>query len=80
MAQNNTATDATLTEYLPARENGDDSIDGHARISYFQTATGVWETDDGEELDEEPEYHVECSCGEEFGNWGAATRHAEEDH
>jgi len=77
MAQNNAAT---LTEYLPARENGDDSIDGHAKITYIKPSVGSWQTDSGEELEEEPEYRVECSCGEEFGNWGAATEHAEEEH
>ena len=79
MAQNNDATDATLTEYLPAAQNGDDSIDGPARISYIKVGFS-WQTDDGEKLEADPEYRVECSCGEEFGNWGAATKHADEEH
>ena len=68
MEQNNATTDATLTESLRAFENRDDSIDGAARITHIQNGMGVWQVDDGEELDEDPdEYGVECSCGEEFG-------------
>ena len=33
-----------------------------------------------EERDDPDEYSVECSCGESFGSWGKATRHAEEEH
>ena len=82
MAQNNAATDATLTEYLSAVDNQDESIDGPAKLIYNQnSANGLWRADEGEQLDEEPdEYRVECSCGETFGNWGAATKHAEEQH
>ena len=79
MAQNNAATDATLTEYLPAASNTDDSIDGPARIRYIKVGAS-WQTDEGEGLEADPEYHVECSCGEEFGSWGAATDHAAEEH
>ena len=71
----------TLTEYLSAVDNTDDSIEGAAKITHIQNGTGVWQTDDGEGLDEDPdEYRVECSCGEKFGSWGKATRHVEEDH
>jgi len=81
MAQNNAATDATLTEHLPAAENQDDSIDGAAKITYYHNdATGLWQTDDGEPVDEITRYGVACSCGETFDSWGAATQHAEEDH
>jgi len=79
MATQNTSTDATLTEYLPAADNTDDSIDGAAKIAYTKVNQS-WKTDSGEELDSDPEYRVECSCGEAFGNWGNATRHAEQDH
>jgi len=81
MEQNNATMDETLTEYLRAVDNTDDSIDGAARLTHIQNGAGVWQTDDGEGLDEEPdEYRVECSCGEKVGNWGDATRHVEEDH
>jgi hypothetical protein len=81
MEQNNATTDATLTEYLRAFENTDDSIDGAARITYTQNGTGVWQTDDGDELGEDPdEYRVECSCGEEFESWGKATHHVADEH
>ena len=84
MEHNNATTDAALTEYLSAVDNrniGDDSIDGAAKITHIQNGKGVWQTDDGEGLDEDPdEHHVECSCGEEFGSWGKATRHVEEEH
>jgi len=80
MEQNN-ATDATLTEYLSANDNQDPEIDGPAKIINVQNPMGVWKTDDGERLDEDPdEYRVECSCGEEFSVWGKASRHVEEDH
>jgi len=73
--------DATLTEYLRAVDNTDDSIDGAARLTHIQNGKGVWQTDDGEGLDEDPDEHrVECSCGREFTSWGKATRHVEEDH
>ena len=81
MEQNNATTDATLTEHLRAVDNTDDSIDGAAKITHTQNGTGVWQTDDGDELDEDPdEYRVECSCGEEFGSWGKATHHVDEEH
>ena len=71
---------ATLTEYLSAVDNTDDSIDSAAKITHVRNGAGVWQTDDGEGLEDDPdEYRVECSCGEEFANWGKATRHAEEE-
>ena len=77
----NATTDATLTEYLCAVDNIDDSIAGAAKITHTQNGAGVWQTDDGEELDDNPDgYRVECSCGAEFGNWGKATRHVDEEH
>ena len=79
MEQNN-ATMATLTEHLSAADNTDDSIDGAAKITHIQNGKGVWQIDDGERLEDDPdEYRVECSCGEEFGSWGNAIRHAEEE-
>ena len=73
-------TDATLTEYLCAVDNIDDSIDGAAKITHVRNGAGVWQTDDGERLEDDPdEYCVVCSCDEEFGSWGKATRHAEEE-
>ena len=69
MEQNNATMDATLTEYLSAVDNTDDSIDGAAKITHIQNGTGVWQTDDGE-----------CSCVEEFGSWGKATHHVDEEH
>jgi len=69
-----------LTEYLSSVDNTDDSIAGAAKITHMQTGEGVWQPDDGEGLDDDPnEYRVECSCGEEFGSWGTATRHVEEE-
>jgi len=80
MEQNNATTDATLTEYLRAFENTDDSIDGAAKRTHKQVGIS-WQVDDGEELDEDPdEYYVECSCGEEIGSWGKAKHHVETDH
>jgi hypothetical protein len=79
MEQNNATMDETLTEHLSAVDNTDDSIDGAAKITHTQIGTGVWQTDDGEGLDEGPdEYRVECSCGAEFCTWGKATRHVAE--
>jgi len=73
--------DPQLTEYLSAIDNTDDSINGPAKLISVQMPTGIWSRDEGEPLDEEPdEYYVECSCGETFGNWGAATAHADESH
>ena len=70
MEHTNATTDATLTESLSAADNTDDSIDGAAKITHIQNGTGVWQTDDGERLEDDPdEYRVECSCGEEFGDW-----------
>ena len=81
MEHTNATTDATLTKSLSAADNTDDSIDGAAKITHIQNGTGVWQTDDGEGLDEDPDaYGVECSCGEEFESWGKATRHVEAEH
>ena len=78
--EHNNATMATLTEHLSAADNTDDSIDGAAKITHVRNGAGVWQTDDGEGLEDDPdEYRVECSCGEEFANCGNATRHAEEE-
>ena len=77
MEHTNATMHATLTEYLSAVDNIDDSIDGAAKITHIR----VWQTDDGDGLDEDPdEYRVECSCGEVVGSWGKATRHTEEEH
>ena len=66
MEQNNATMDVTLTEYLSAARNTDDSIEGAAKITHRQIK-GVWQTDDGERLEEDPDdYRVECSCGESF--------------
>ena len=79
MEQNN-ATMATLTEHLSAVENTYDSIDGAAKITHRQIK-GVWQTDDGERLEDDPdEYCVVCSCGEEFRICGNAIYHVEEEH
>lgn len=81
MARNTNATDATLTEYLSAVDNTDESIDGPAKITHIVDGRGLWTADEGEGLDEDPdEYRVECSCGDAFGSWGAATRHVDEAH
>ncbi len=72
-------TEATLTEYLPAADNTDPSIGGAAKITYINVDHS-WQTDEGEEIEEPDDYRVECSCGEEFGSWGAATNHAENEH
>jgi len=81
MEQKNAAMDATLTEHLSAVDNTDDSIEGAAKITHIQNGMGVWQTDDGEGLDEDPDEHrVECSCGAGFGTWGKATHHVEEEH
>jgi len=77
----NATTDATLTEYLCAADNTDESFEGAAKITHIQNGMGVWQTDDGEGLDEDPDgYRVECSCGAGFNTWGKATHHVEEDH
>jgi hypothetical protein len=79
MVTNNDTTDATLTEYLTAAET-DDSIEGPAAVEYIKVGQ-AWHTDDAQILDNNPdEYRAVCSCGAEFGNWGAATRHAEKEH
>ena len=71
----------TLTEYLSAVDNTDDSIEGAAKITHIQNGTGVWQTDDGEGLEEDPDdYRVECSCGESFDFFGLAIYHVEEEH
>jgi hypothetical protein len=80
MTDNNADKHATLTEYLSAADNIDDSIDGAAKITHVRNGAGVWQTDDGERLEDDPdEYRVECSCGESFGSCGNAIRHAEEE-
>ena len=80
MEQNNATMDATLTEYLSAVDNHDDSIAGAAKRTHIQVGIS-WQVDDGEELGEDPdEYRVECSCGAGFSSWGQATHHVEEDH
>ena len=81
MEQNNATMDVTLTEYLSAARNTDDSIDGAAKITHIQNGNGVWQVDEGEQLEEDPdEYRVECSCGESFGFCGLAINHVEEEH
>jgi hypothetical protein len=73
-----TDKDATLTEYLSAADNTDDSIDGAVKITHVRNGAGVWQTDDGERLEDDPdEYRAECSCGESFGSWVKATRHVD---
>ena len=77
----NATTDATLTESLSAAANTDDSIDGPAKRTLTQIDKGVWQPDDLEALEEDPdEYRVECSCGAEFGSWIEAIRHVDEEH
>ena len=79
MVADNDTTDATLTEYLTAVET-DNSIEGPAAVDCIKVGHS-WQVDEGEMLDNDPdEYRAECSCGETFGSWGAATRHAEEGH
>jgi len=81
MERNNATMDATLTEHLSEADNTDESIDGAAKITHIRNGMGVWQVDDGEELEEDPdEAFVECSCGEEFESWGKATHHVEEEH
>ena len=76
----NATTDVTLTEYLSAVDNLRDSIDGAAKITHKQIK-GVWQVDEVEELEEDPdEYRVECSCGESFDFCGLAIYHVEEEH
>ena len=76
----NATTDATLTEHLSAARNTDDSIDGAAKITHTQNGKGVWQIDDGERLEDDPdEYRVECSCGESFDFCGLAIYHVEEE-
>jgi hypothetical protein len=71
---------ATLTEYLSAIDNHDDSIDGAAKRTHIQHGIS-WHVDDGEELEEDPdEYRVECSCGAEFSTWVNARHHHEAEH
>jgi hypothetical protein len=80
MEQNNATMDVTLTEHLSAVENTYDSIEGAAKITHRQIK-GVWQTDDGERLEEDPDdYRVECSCGESFDVCGNAIYHVEEEH
>jgi len=77
----NATMDATLTEHLSAARNTDDSIDGAAKITHIQNGAGVWQVDEGEQLEEDPdEYRVECSCGESFDFCGLAIYHVEEEH
>jgi hypothetical protein len=73
-------TAATLTEYKRDFDPGEPEMDGPRAVSHVKVGT-TWQTDEGEMLDENPEdYHVECSCGEEFSSWGQATNHAENEH
>ena len=46
MEQNNATMEATLTEYLSAADNTDDSIEGAAKITHIQNGTGVWQTEE----------------------------------
>ena len=79
--EHNNATMATLTEYISAADNTDDSIEGAAKITHSQNGKGIWQIDEVEGLEKDPDdYRVECSCDESFGNYGKATRHAEEEH
>ena len=79
--EHNNATMETLTEHLSAADNTDDSIDGAAKITHIQNGKGVWQIDDGERLEDDPdEYCVVCSCGEEFRFCGIAIYHVEEEH
>ena len=74
-----TESNPTLTEYLAADET-DDSIDGPAAVNYRHYG-GRWRVDSGTVLDSDPdEYRAECSCGETFGSWGKAIRHARDEH
>ena len=76
----NDSTEKTVTEYLTATDNTNNSIDGAAKITHTQNDMGVWQTDDGERLEDDlDEYRAECSCGEEFGSWVKATRHVSEE-
>lgn len=89
MAQQTEATDATLTEYHRATTNPEGNED--AEITFAKDGRGLWVPDRYETLEEPPtpptevgetahNYYAECSCGETFGNWGQATKHAEEEH
>ena len=81
MEQNNATMDVTITEYISAADNTDDSIEGAAKITHSQNGKGIWQIDEVEGLEKDPDdYRVECSCDESFGNYGKATRHAEEEH
>ena len=51
-------TMATLTEHLSAVENTYDSIDGAAKITHRQIK-GVWQTDDGERLEDEDDVRTD---------------------
>jgi hypothetical protein len=80
MVEATDTTDATLTEYKRDVDPGEPEMGGPRAVSHIKVGT-TWQVDDGEMLAENPnEYSVECSCGETFGSWGAATRHAEEAH
>ncbi len=68
----------TITEYVPAAENTDESIQGDARLVQTKVANS-WVCFEGEQLENVEEYRAQCSCGEEFGSWGAAKAHAEGD-
>ena len=46
MEQIKATTDATLTEYLSAVDNIDDSIDGAAKITHVRNGAGVWQFSD----------------------------------
>lgn len=79
MKQTTDTTDATLTEHLPAADNVYDEPEGAAKIDHIKVGHS-WQTDDGESVDEVTRYGVECSCGETFDTWQAATEHAESQH
>jgi hypothetical protein len=81
MVADSNTTDATLTEYLAAADPGHPYTEGPCKVEWEVSGLGRNSQIDVEELPKDPdEYRVECSCGETFGNWGAATRHAEGEH
>jgi predicted RNA-binding protein YlxR (DUF448 family) len=74
MAEDNDATDATLTEILRTRDNPDASEP--AKRTHRKDHRGVWVEDDYEALEDDPRnYSVECSCGETFDTWQKAIDH-----
>lgn len=76
-SKNPDAQNPTLTEHLRAHEY-EYEADGPVAVTYIKVGN-TWQEDTLEELDEDPaEYRCECSCGESFDSWGAATDHVEE--